>query len=123
MWEANMKSLIVLLGFAFAAAPALAQTPAQPIAAAEAMAHVGQSVTVEGAVSNVFVGRSGVTLLDIGGRYPDNPFTAVIFAADAGKFPDVKTLGGKTVDVSGPVKLYKGKPEIVVSDAAQIRAK
>jgi DNA/RNA endonuclease YhcR with UshA esterase domain len=123
MWEANMKTLIVLLGFAFAAAPALAQTPAQPIAAAEAMAHVGQSVTVEGAVSNVFVARSGITLLDIGGRYPDNPFTAVIFAADASKFPDVKTLGGKTVDVSGPVKLYKGKPEIVVSDAAQIKAK
>jgi DNA/RNA endonuclease YhcR with UshA esterase domain len=118
MWEANMKSLIVLLDFAFAAAPALAQTPAQLIAAAEAMAHVGQSVTVEGAVSNVFV-----ALLDIGGRYPDNPFTAVIFAADAGKFPDVKTLGGKTVDVSGPVKLYKGKPEIVVSDAAQIKAR
>jgi DNA/RNA endonuclease YhcR with UshA esterase domain len=118
-----MKSVIVFLGFTFAAAPALAQTQAQPIAPAEAMAHVGQSVTVEGAVSNVFVARSGITLLDIGGRYPDNPFTAVIFASDAGKFPDVKTLGGKTVDVSGPVKLYKGKPEIVVSDAAQIKAK
>jgi hypothetical protein len=125
-----MKTLIVFLGFAFAAAPAalaatpaLAQTPAQPIAPTDAMAHVGQSVTVEGAVSNVFIARSGITLLDIGGRYPDNPFTAVIFASDAGKFPDVKTLGGKTVDVSGPVKLYTGKPEIVVSDAAQIKAK
>jgi DNA/RNA endonuclease YhcR with UshA esterase domain len=118
-----MKSLVVFLGFALAAAPALAQTQAQPIAPAEAMAHVGQSVTVEGAVSNVLIARSGITLLDIGGRYPDNPFTAVIFTSDAGKFPDVKTLGGKAVDVSGSVKLYKGKPEIVVSDAAQIKAK
>lgn len=118
-----MRAFIAILGFVFAAAPALAQTAAQPIAPADAMAHVGQSVTVEGAANNVVTARSGVTLIDIGGRYPDNPFTAVILAADASKFPDVKTLSGKTVDVSGPVKLYRGKPEIVVSDAAQIRAK
>jgi hypothetical protein len=123
-----MKTLMpaagcLALGLAFAGAPALAQTQAQPIAPGDVMAHVGQSVTVEGAVSDVFTARSGVTLLDIGGRYPDNPFTAVILATDAGKFPDLKTLDGKTVDITGPVKLYKGKPEIVVSDAAQIKTK
>jgi DNA/RNA endonuclease YhcR with UshA esterase domain len=119
-----MKTFIPAAGcfvVSFALAPAQAQT--QPIAPADAMAHVGQSVTVEGAVSDVFTARSGVTLLDIGGRYPDNPFTAVILTGDAGKFPDVKTFNGKTVDITGPVKLYKGKPEIVLSDAAQIKAK
>jgi DNA/RNA endonuclease YhcR with UshA esterase domain len=118
-----MKSLVVFLGFASASAPALAQTAAQPIAPADAMAHIGQSVTVEGAANNVVTVRSGVTLINIGGRYPDNPFTAVILAADASKFPDINALNGKTVDISGPVKLYRGKPEIVLSDAAQIKAK
>jgi len=118
-----MRAFIVVFGVVFAAAPALAQTAVQPIGPAEASAHIGQSVTVEGAANNVVTVRSGVTLIDIGGRYPDNPFTAVILAADANKFPDIRALNGKTVDVSGPVKLYRGKPEIVLSEAAQIRAK
>jgi DNA/RNA endonuclease YhcR with UshA esterase domain len=47
----------------------------------------------------------------------------VILAADAAKFPGVTSLNGKTVDVTGKVQLYKGKPEILLTDAAQIKAK
>ncbi len=76
------------LGFAVLAAPALAQTPT--IAPADAKTHVGQTVTVEGPVGSVYTARSGMTFIDIGGRYPDNAFAAVIFADDTGKFPDVR---------------------------------
>ncbi|MFZ1924196.1 MAG: hypothetical protein WB868_20225 [Xanthobacteraceae bacterium] len=104
-----------------AAAPARAET--QMITPADAKAYVGQTVTVEGAVGNVATGNSGTVFIDIGGRYPDNSFAAVIFAADRSKFPDVKTLGGKTVDITGAVSLYRGKPEIILKSADQMKTK
>jgi predicted extracellular nuclease len=120
-----MKTLIpalgLTLGWALSAAPALAQI--QTIAPAEAKTHVGQTVTVEGAVGNVYTARSGMIFIDMGGRYPDNAFAAVIFTGDAGKFPDVKSLDGKTVDITGAVSLYRGKPEIILKTADQVKAK
>jgi hypothetical protein len=122
--EAAMKAfvpaLLLTVGISLAAAPALAQ----PIPPAEAEAHAGQSVTVEGTASEVHASPSGrATFINIGGAYPNNAFTAVIFAKDAGKFSNLSALEGKIVDVSGPVQLYKGKPEIIVTDAAQLKTK
>ena len=124
LMRAVLSGLIVAGGAAPAWAQAAATTPpSQTVAAADAKAHVGQTVTVEGTVSAANTARSGVTFLDIGGSYPDNAFAAVIFADDTGKFPNIHAFDGKTVDVSGAVRLYKGKPEIVVSDPAQIKTK
>jgi RecJ-like exonuclease len=109
------------LGLAAVAVPALAQS--QVIAPADAKSHIGQTVTIEGPVGNVSTARSGMTFIDIGGRYPDNAFAAVIFADDSTKFPDIKALDGKVVDVTGAVSLYRGKPEIIVKSADQVRAK
>jgi len=114
-----MRTLFLAVGFVLAALPARAQT----IGLAEVKTHVGQPVTVEAAVSDVHTGRSGVTFIDMGGRYPDNAFVAVIFAADAAKFPNLSALEGKTVNISGPVQLYQGKPEIVLKSADQVKAK
>jgi len=114
-------SAALAMALGLVAAPALAQT--QTIAPAEAGAHVGQTVTVEGPVGNVYTARSGMVFIDVGGRYPDNAFAAVIFASDAGKFPDVSALGGKTIDITGAISLYRGKPEIVLKSADQVKAK
>jgi DNA/RNA endonuclease YhcR with UshA esterase domain len=113
------STLVVALAFAVTTAPAFAAT----IAPAEAKAHVGETATVEGTVDEVYTARSGVTFLDMGGRYPNETFTGVIFAGDAGKFPNVHALQGKTVDITGPVRLYRGRPEIILNDAGQLKAK
>lgn len=104
-----------------AVAPVRAETPT--ITPANAKAYVGQTVTVEGAVGNISTGRAGTTFIDVGGRYPDNSFAAVIFAADKSKFPDLQALGGKTIDITGAVSLYRGKPEIILKSADQMKAK
>jgi DNA/RNA endonuclease YhcR with UshA esterase domain len=115
-----MKALILVFGFALTAIPAVAATITPP----EAKAHVGEIVTVEGIVSEVHHAASGkVTFIDMGGRYPNNAFAAVIFADDASKFPIVDSLEGKTVDISGSIRLYKGKPEIILNDPTQLKAK
>lgn len=118
-----MRTIMLALCFAAAATPALAQDQTQTIAPTDAVARIGQTVTVEGKVSDVHTGRSGATFLDIDGRYPDNAFTAVIFVDDLAKFPGVKALGGKTVDINGPVQLYQGRAEIIVKSAEQLKAK
>jgi DNA/RNA endonuclease YhcR with UshA esterase domain len=116
-----MRALVFALGLVLAAASAHAETI---IAAADAAKHVGETVTVEGTVSAVHTeSRSGVTFIDVGGRYPDQAFTGVIFKGDVDKFRNVEALTGKVVDITGPVHAYKGRPETVLSDPAQIKAK
>jgi DNA/RNA endonuclease YhcR with UshA esterase domain len=113
--------LAALLNSALAAPrPAIAET----VAPGAASSHVGQTVTIKGTVDDVHTAaRSGVTFIDLGGLYPNNTFTAVIFPKDAGKFPDVGSLRGRTVEITGRVRLYKGRPEIILRAASQLKAK
>ncbi|MGB7099745.1 MAG: hypothetical protein WBD95_13400 [Xanthobacteraceae bacterium] len=115
-----MKTIIAICVLALGAtpAPALAET----IQPTDAQAHVGQTATIEGTVSEVhFANRSETTFIDFVGNYPNNAFTAVIFKEDAAKFPSVEGLTGKTVDVTGSIDLYKGKPEIILRSADQLK--
>jgi DNA/RNA endonuclease YhcR with UshA esterase domain len=119
-----MRSLAFVLLFAATAAPGLAQTPPPTIAPAAAKDHVGEQVTVEGVVGEVHHAASGrATFIDVGGRYPNNPFAAVIFESDAGKFPNVDALDGKMIDVTGRIRLYRGAPEIILDAPDQIKIK
>jgi exonuclease VII large subunit len=97
---------------------------AETIAPSDTPKYVGKNVTVEGPVSEVHRAASGkVTFIDMGGRYPNNMFAGVIFSDDANKFSDVDSLDGKIVDITGTVKLYQGRTEIILNDPAQIEAK
>jgi DNA/RNA endonuclease YhcR with UshA esterase domain len=117
-----MKVLASALSLTLIATATLAQT--QVIAPADTQKYVGKSVTVEGPVSEVHHAASGkVTFIDMGGRYPNNTFAGVIFADDTSKFSDVDSLDGKTVDITGTIKLYQGRTEIILNDPAQIKAK
>jgi DNA/RNA endonuclease YhcR with UshA esterase domain len=113
------RFVIAVSAFVAGALPAQAQT----IGPAETKSHVGQPVTVEAAVSDVHVAKSGATFIDMDGEFPDNNFVAVIFADDAAKFPSVEKLEGKTVTITGTVQMYQGKPEIVLKSASQLKMK
>jgi len=116
-----MRSLVFALLLVAASTPARAQATIAPAAAKD---HVGEVLTIEGAVSEVHHAASGrATFIDMGGRYPNNVFTAVIFESDAGKFPTVDALNGKTVDVTGRIRLHRGRPEIILDDPNQVKVK
>ena len=116
-----MRALVFAVGLALAAVSAHAETI---FAAADAAKHVGETVTVEGTVSAVHTeSRSGVTFIDVGGHYPDQAFTGVIFQGDVSKFRNVESLTGKVVDITGPVHDYKGRPETILNDPEQIKTK
>jgi hypothetical protein len=98
----------------------------QPIAPTEAVSRVGQHATVCGVVDDarhVRTARRQPTFLNFGGRYPNHQFTAVIFAADRVKFevgPEVTYLNKRTC-VIGVIELYREKPQIVVTEPAQLK--
>ena len=86
---------------------------------------IGKQVTVCGTVTGTHtVDASGVTFLNMGGKYPNNAFTVVILKDDAAKFSyPLSTLSGKNICITGLVKDYKGKPEIVATEEKQILVK
>ena len=57
----------------------------------------------------------------MGQPYPNEAFTTVIFGTDRAKFGEPETtLHGKRICVTGQVRNYRGKPEIIVSDPGQL---
>jgi DNA/RNA endonuclease YhcR with UshA esterase domain len=93
----------------------------EKISAKDAANYIDKSVTVIDTVTGVYLSKSGTYFINMGGDYPDNAFTAVIFKSDTSKFHNVESLEGKVVEVTGKVKEYREKPEIVVEKVKQVR--
>src|SRR5512145_2755393 len=91
------------------------------IAADEAAKHVGQEVVVRGRISQIVLSVNLTTHINFGGLYPNHVFTATIMKAKQTLFGGVRDYEGKEVEVQGLVHLYKGKPEIMLTERAQIR--
>ena len=65
-----------------------------------------------------------VTFINVGAKYPNAPLTIVIFAKDLANFKDTpeKLYGNHSICVTGVLKEYKGKTEIIVSKPDEIVA-
>ena len=48
------------------------------------------------------------------------PFSVVVFANDLKDVGDVRRLAGRTIEIRGALKLYDGRPEIILSRIGQI---
>jgi hypothetical protein len=97
---------------------------AAPLNPEDAAGHVGETATVCSLVaSGKFAAnsRSQPTFLDLGKPYPNADFTAVIFGDDRPKFGTPETsLRGKRICVTGQIRDYRGKPEIILNDPSQL---
>jgi hypothetical protein len=116
-----MKNIIILAFFAVMAGKASAQTV---IPAKDAAKHIGETVTITDKVfSGKYFDNNKMTLLDIGGYNPNQLLTLMIPGADKEKFKGSPEIDykGKEVTVTGKIIEYKGKPEIIVTDPAQIK--
>lgn len=106
------------------APPPPSSSAATAISAEDAAGHRGDFATVEGFVRNVHIARNGsATFIDLDDVYPDNPFSAIIFADDMEHVGAVSDLVGRTVDITGEIRIYRGRPEIIVSSRKQIAAR
>jgi hypothetical protein len=89
------------------------------IGALEAKNHYADFATVTGAVAQVTF-RPSVVFVNFDKPHPDAPFTAVIFTKDTNSFGDLKSLEGKSVEVCGQIKEFKGSAEMVLTNAGQL---
>jgi DNA/RNA endonuclease YhcR with UshA esterase domain len=87
-----------------------AATRADDLPAAKQL--VGKSGSFQGTVVRVYAPSSNrVVLLDFAREYR-TAVTAVVQAADFARFPDLTTVKGKRVLVTGKVSEFKGQPQI-----------
>lgn len=87
----------------------------------QAKSLVDSVVTIKGEVSQVSTTKGGQIYLNMGGRYPNNSFSAVILRNNTSKFENSKDYEGKTVEITGKVKIYNNMPEIVLEKKEQIK--
>jgi hypothetical protein len=95
------------------------------IGAADAAQHVGEEAVVCGSVAGAKYAartRGQPTFLDFEKPYPGEVFRVVIWGSDRAKFkqPPERTYAQQSVCVSGRIQLYRGAPEIIVRDPAQL---
>lgn len=108
-----MRTLSILLLGTLASAACL------PIA--EAPKKVGETVCITGKVLKVVEGKNGTHFLNFCEDYRQCPFSVVVFAGDLRQVGDVRHLEGKEIQIHGKVRLYGGRPEIILSDSRQLR--
>ncbi len=83
--------------------------------------HVGKKITLCDTVSSFKIFSDTLTMLNMGGKYPNQNFTVVV----TGKEIQLNTDGivGKHICVTGDASIYKGRPEIMIYHTNQIEFK
>ena len=118
----RITALPILAFVLLAIVPVVGQ---KTLTATEAKDHIGEQSTVCGkVVSTRFAesSRGSPTFLNFDKRYPDQIFTLVIWGSDRSKFGDPETAyRGKRVCVTGKISVFKGVPEVVANEPAQIK--
>jgi len=95
-----------------------------PLTAAQAKDHVGETAIVCGVVASTTLAartKGQPTFLNLEKPYPTHIFTAVIWGSDRPKFGQQEvSYRDKRICVTGTIKSFRGRPEIVVTDLSQI---
>ena len=86
----------------------------------KAAEHVGEIVCIRGTVVKVSSSSSGTHYLNFCDNYLTCPFTVVVFPSRLDRIGDVRSLESRAIEIDGLVKLYNGRPEIVLSEVDQL---
>ncbi|HVP41820.1 MAG TPA: hypothetical protein VMS96_00210 [Terriglobales bacterium] len=88
----------------------------------EAPNKLGSTVCITGKVVTVQRSPSGAAwFLNFCEDHTRCAFSAVVFTRDLRDVGDIRMLAGRTVEVHGALRQYKGVPEIVIRDARQLK--
>lgn len=86
----------------------------------QAPKHVGEMVCIRGRVVKVSSSPSGTHYLNFCENYLTCPFSVVIFPSRLEEIGDVRSLQDHEIEIDGLVKLYNGRPEIVLAESNQL---
>ena len=119
--QSTMKPLLLSILTIIALCSSSLATDEPTIEASAAAQHVGETVVLHGIVADVHQFNGGSVVLDLGSKYPNQMIDVYIPANVASATGDMHEYEGKEMVVEGTITLYKGKPEIKLQDAGQLR--
>src|SRR5665647_2206399 len=113
-----MKKIILVAIVVFICSTAFCQSKISIDSVAN---HYGERVTV---CSKVYGTKAlgKVTFINLGAAYPNSPLTVVIFSKDRSNFKEAPEVmyADKKICVTGMLKEYNGKAEIIVTSPGDI---
>ena len=112
-----MKAIVIAAALAVLAAPVSASSN-PPIAPSQAAANVGACMTVEGRAA--IAPDSYRPGMDIALGDQDQSF--LIYVPNTGRFPDLNSLDGQSVDITGVIQMDRGRPEILLANPELLTA-
>jgi hypothetical protein len=126
----SIKSLayFILLVFAFLICASNSIAQQEYINPIDAHKYIGMEKTVCGRVASATYAlrsKGRLTFLNLDQPSPKQIFTVLIWGSDRSKFknPPETFFKGKRICVTGVIKSYRGKPEIIVRSPEQIIVK
>jgi hypothetical protein len=81
---------------------------------------IGKTMCVSGKVLKVAQTQSGSLFLDFCENYRKCPFTVIVFRSNLKDVGDVRALEGKVIEISGKIKEWGGRAEIVLKHSGQL---
>jgi endonuclease YncB( thermonuclease family) len=125
-YKNKVRVAVIVAAILIAASILLAKTDSPPqstkrIDYTEAPNHIGEYACVSGKIDHVYTSQKGTVFLNFCQDYTSCPFGIVIFGEDAHKFPNPKQYEGKTLEITGLIKSYQGRPEIALNAPDQIK--
>jgi RecJ-like exonuclease len=116
----GIRRLFPVLGLLLCAIAVRADKP-MVIKDSEAIQYVGKEVEVRGRVVSVTSSPLGTAFINFGGDYPNQNFAGFIAAGSPMAADQRLTMiQGKTISITGTIRLRDGKPEIEIVSADQI---
>jgi micrococcal nuclease len=87
----------------------------------EAPNHIGEYACVSGKIDHVYTSKKGTIFLNFCPDYKTCPFGVTIFNKDAYKFPNPTQYEGQTVEITGLIRAYQGRSQIILDNLGQIK--
>lgn len=117
---------LTIFAFALVGTSVVLSGQGKKLTTTEAKNHIGEQATVCGRMAGgryAATTRGKPTFLDFDKPYPGQLFTVLIWGENRAKFgtPE-EAYRNKTICVTGRIQSYRGEPEIIASDPAQLSA-
>ena len=109
-----MKSLLAIILFATTCS-------AECIPFTEAPNHLGESRCVKGKVVNIGESKGGSLYLNFCDDYKKCAFAVVVFPSALKDVGDVRQLKDKDIEIFGKITEWRGRTEMVLRDARQLK--
>ena len=118
----SLIGFVLVIGVALGSLVSLRAEELKKITPDEALSYTNyhSKVVVTGTVVEVFETDKAVHL-NFGKPRPDQTFSVIVYAYKAPSFPGLKGMKGKTIEATGTISTYEGKPLMYATEPAQLK--